>query len=302
MAYRLTGSSDLYGQSGRKPHASINFVTAHDGFTLHDLVTYNEKHNEANGENNQDGHNDNLSWNCGVEGATGKSVINNLRERQKRNFLATLFLSQGVPMLLAGDERGRTQQGNNNGYCQDYEISWMDWALDPRRESLLEFTRSLIRLYHEHPVLRRRHFFQGRQIRGSEVKDLIWFRPDGQEMTGADWDNGETRCFGVSLAGDAIYETDPRGNRINDDTLLILLNGHHEAVPFVLPELKSNAHWQLLLDTREGMVRLAPLLRCGATYEMESRSLALFRLAEAADNTKVRRIAARPRAVSARFV
>jgi len=301
MAYRLTGSSDLYGQSGRKPHASINFVTAHDGFTLHDLVSYNEKHNEANGENNQDGHNDNLSWNCGVEGATGKSVIIDLRERQKRNFLATLLLSQGVPMLLAGDERGRTQQGNNNGYCQDNEISWMDWALDPRRESLLEFTRSLIRLYHEHPVLRRRHFFQGRQIRGSEVKDLIWFRPDGQEMTGADWDNGETRCFGLSLAGDAIYETDPRGNRIIDDTLLILLNGHHEPVPFVLPELKPKALWQLLLDTREGMVRRAPLIRCGASYEMESRSLALFRLAEAADNTKVKRITARSRAALARF-
>ena len=302
MAYRLTGSSDLYGQSGRKPHASINFVTAHDGFTLHDLVSYNEKHNEANGENNQDGHNDNLSWNCGVEGPTVESAIITLRERQKRNFLATLLLSQGVPMLLAGDECGRTQQGNNNGYCQDNEISWMDWAPDPRRESVLEFTRNLIRLYHEHPVLRRRHFFQGRQIRGSEVKDLIWFRPDGQEITGVDWDNGETRCFGLSLAGDAIHETDPRGNRIIDDTLLILLNGHHESVPFVLPALKPKGHWQLLLDTREGMVRLAPLLRCGATYEMESRSLALYRLAEAADNTKVKRIAARPRAGSARFV
>jgi len=296
MAYRLTGSSDLYGQSGRKPHASINFVTAHDGFTLHDLVSYNEKHNQANGEDNQDGTNDNLSWNCGAEGPTGNSAILNLRERQKRNFLATLLLSQGVPMLLAGDESGRTQQGNNNGYCQDNEISWMDWDLDPQRESLLEFTREVIGIFHEHPVLRRRSFFQGREIRGLGVKDITWFRPDGQEMTGADWDNGETLCFGLSLAGDGIYETDPRGNRITDDNLLILLNGHHEPVPFVLPELKPKAQWQLLLDTREGMVRLSSLLRSGATYKMESRSLALFSLAESADTSRVKRVTARSRA------
>jgi len=292
MAYRLTGSSDLYGQGGRKPHASINFVTAHDGFTLNDLVSYNGKHNDANGEHNQDGTDDNLSWNCGAEGETRNPAILELRERQKRNFLATLLLSQGVPMILAGDECGRTQRGNNNGYCQDNEISWMDWELDPRRESLLEFTRSLIELYHEHPVLRRRHFFQGRQIRGSEVKDLIWFRPDGQEMNGADWDNGESRCFGLSLAGDGIYETDPRGNRIVDDTLLILLNAHHEPVSFVLPELKQTTQWQLLLDTQEGMVRLSPLLRSGAPYQMEARSLALFSLAEAAESSKVKRVTA----------
>ncbi|MBM2802510.1 MAG: hypothetical protein HW419_403 [Deltaproteobacteria bacterium] len=296
MAYRLTGSSDLYGQSGRKPHASINFVTVHDGFTLHDLVSYNEKHNQANGENNQDGTNDNLSWNCGAEGPTGNSAILNLRERQKRNFIATLMLSQGVPMLLAGDESGRTQQGNNNGYCQDSEISWMDWDLDPRRESLLEFTRSVIRIFHDHPVLRRRHFFQGREIRGLGAKDLTWFRPDGEEMPGQDWDNGETRCFGLSLAGDAIHETDPRGNRIVDDTLLILLNGHHEAVPFVLPELKPKTQWQLLLDTREGVVRLSPLQRARATYKMEARSLALFSMAESTDNSRFKRVAARQRA------
>ena len=296
MAHRLTGSSDLYGQSGRTPHASINFVTAHDGFTLHDLVSYNDKHNEANGENNQDGHNDNLSWNCGVEGSTGESAILNLRERQKRNFLATLLLSQGVPMLLAGDEIGRTQQGNNNGYCQDNEISWMYWDLDPRRESLLLFTRSVIQIFHEHPVLRRRHFFQGREIRGSGVKDLTWFRPDGDEMTGQDWDNSESRCFGLSLAGDAINETDARGNRIVDDTLLILLNAHFEAVPFVLPELKAHCQWRLLLDTREGMVRLSPRMRRRATYQMEARSLALFSLTESTENSRIKRVAARRRA------
>jgi isoamylase len=295
MAYRLTGSSDLYGESGRKPHASINFVTAHDGFTLHDLVSYNEKHNDANGENNQDGANDNTSWNCGAEGATNESAIVNLRERQKRNFLATLLLSQGVPMLLAGDETGRTQRGNNNGYCQDNEISWMDWDLDPRRESLLEFTRGVIAIFHEHPVLRRRHFFQGRAIRGLGVKDLTWFGPDGEEMTGQDWDNGETRCFGLSLAGDAIQETDSRGNRIVDDTLLILLNSHFKAAPFVLPELKPNCQWQLLLDTREGVVRLSPLLRPRAIYPLEARSLALFSLAESAENSTLKRVAARRR-------
>ena len=293
LAYRLTGSSDLYGQGGRKPHASINFITAHDGFTLHDLVSYNEKHNEANGENNQDGANDNISWNCGAEGATDDSAVLNLRERQKRNFLATLFLSQGVPMLLAGDESSHTQGGNNNAYCQDNEISWMDWDLDPRRESLLEFTRGLIDIFHKHPVLRRRHFFQGREIRGLGVKDLTWFRSDGGEMTSPDWDNGEIRCFGVTLVGDAINETDARGNRIVDETLLILLNAHHEAVPFTLPELKPSSQWRLLLDTRQGIVRLSPLTRRRATYQMEARSLALFSLAEAVGTSRIKRAVTR---------
>ena len=288
LAYRLTGSSDLYGGGGRQPHASINFITAHDGFTLHDLVSYNGKHNEANGENNRDGSDDNLSWNCGAEGATNDSAILNLRERQKRNFLATLFLSQGVPMLLAGDESGRSQRGNNNGYCQDSEISWMDWSSDRRGESLLEFTRSLIKLFHDHPVLRRRNFFQGRQIRGSEVKDLTWLRPDGQELAGPDWDDAETRCFGLSLAGESISETDSRGNRIVDDTLLILLNGHYEAIPFMLPDLKPKTRWQLLMDTREGMVRRSPHLRRGTAYTLESRSIALFLLNTGEDRRTAR--------------
>ncbi|HEX3034291.1 MAG TPA: glycogen debranching protein GlgX, partial [Thermodesulfobacteriota bacterium] len=235
LGYRLTGSSDLYEYGGRRPYASINFVTAHDGFTLNDLVSYNEKHNEANGEGNRDGHNDNQSWNCSVEGPTDDPGIIALRERQKRNFLATLFLSEGVPMLLHGDEIGRTQHGNNNAYCQDNKISWVDWNLDERKSDLLEFTRYVIHLSNEHPVLHRRKFLQGRKIRGSEVKDLTWFRPDGKEMTEEGWSNPETRCFGLRLAGDAIDEFDERGNRIVDDTLLILLNSHYESVPFVLP-------------------------------------------------------------------
>ncbi|MBI1993855.1 MAG: glycogen debranching protein GlgX [Deltaproteobacteria bacterium] len=240
LAYRLTGSSDLYGPSGRQPHASINFITAHDGFTLSDLVSYNEKHNEANGEENRDGHNENLSWNCGVEGPTEEPSVLALRERQKRNFMATLILSQGVPMLLAGDEIGRTQQGNNNTYCQDNEISWIDWSLDRPRTDLLEFTRVLIRLFHAHSVLRRRRFFQGRRIRGSEVKDLSWFRPDGKEMTEEDWNKPETKCFGLRLAGDAIEEVDQRGNRLVDDTLLMLLNAHYEPRSLTLFRLRGD--------------------------------------------------------------
>src|SRR5581483_796708 len=208
LAYRLTGSSDLYSRSGRQPYASINFITAHDGFTLADLVSYNEKHNEANGEENRDGHDHNLSWNCGVEGPTEDPAIVVLRARQQRNFLATLLLSQGVPMLQAGDEIGRTQQGNNNAYCQDNEISWIDWNLDRSRRELLKFTQFLIQLFHRHPVLRRRKFFQGRKIHGSEVKDLSWFRPDGKELTPEDWNVGYARCLGLRLAGDAIEEVD----------------------------------------------------------------------------------------------
>ncbi len=280
VGFRLTGSSDLYAGTGRLPHASINFVTAHDGFTLHDLVSYNEKHNEANGEGNQDGHNENLSWNCGVEGPTNDPAILALRERQKRNFLATLFLSQGVQMLLAGDEIGRTQQGNNNAYCQDNELSWLDWKLDENQLHLLEFTRTLIRMFHRHPVLRRRHFFQGRRIRGSEVKDLTWFRSDGKEMTDEDWTNPFARSLGLRLAGDAIGEVDERGNRIIDDTLLILLSAHDEPVPFVLPIHTSEVGWELVLDTWYGEDRPHPLVRGGERYQLEARSLALFCLRE----------------------
>ena len=280
LGYRLTGSSDLYGHSGRLPYASINFITAHDGFTLHDLVSYNEKHNEANGEDNRDGHNDNLSWNCGAEGETDNPEVLALRERQKRNFLATLFLSQGVPMLLSGDEIGRTQKGNNNAYCQDNEISWVDWKLDKPRRELLEFTRCVIGLMNEHPVLRRRHFFQGRRIRGSEVKDLAWFRPDGKEMNDEDWNNPETRCFGLRLAGDAIEELDARGNRIVDDTLLILLNAYHEAIPFTLPAHRRKVRWEVVMDTNDSQFGKTAhrAMRGGDTYDLKARSLALLRL------------------------
>jgi glycogen operon protein len=279
LAYRLTGSSDLYEHSGRRPYASINFITAHDGFTLHDLVSYNDKHNDANGEDNQDGHNDNLSWNCGVEGPTDDAGIVALRARQKRNLLATLLLSQGVPMLLAGDEIGRTQQGNNNAYCQDNDISWLNWELDQSHVDLLEFTRFMICLYHRHPVLRRRHFFQGRRIRSSEVEDLTWFRPDGQEMTDEEWNNPETRCCGLRLAGDAIEEVDARGHRIVDDTLLILVNAHYETLSFVLPLHPSEMHWELVLDTREALgKRRYRALRGARPYKLEARSLALLRL------------------------
>jgi glycogen operon protein len=200
-----------------------------------------------------------------------------LRERQKRNILATLLLSQGVPMLLAGDEIGRTQGGNNNSYCQDNEISWIDWNLDPRRQSLLEFTRGLIQLFHDHPVLRRRHFFQGRRIRGTGVKDLSWFRHDGKEMTEEDWANAESRTFGLILAGNAVDEIDERGNRIIDDTLLLLLNAGHKPVPFMLPGSTAKTQWQVLLDTREGMARRPRRVTKGAAYNLEARSLALFR-------------------------
>lgn len=279
LAYRLTGSSDLYEHGGRLPYASINFVTAHDGFTLHDLVSYNHKHNEANGEGNRDGTEDNLSWNCGVEGPTNDPAILSIRARQQRNLLATIIFSQGVQMILAGDEIGRTQHGNNNAYCQDNEISWIDWDLDQSKLELLSFTKKLIGILHRHPVLHRRHFFQGRKILGSEVKDLTWFRPDGKEMAEEDWKNPETRCIGLRLAGDAIEEVDARGNRILDDTLLILLNAHYEPVQFVLPAHRPKMRWGVLVDTREATGRRPHRpMGGGVPYNLEGRSLAIFGL------------------------
>ena len=280
LGYRLTGSSDLYAASGRRPFASVNFITAHDGFTLHDLVSYNHKHNEANGEQNRDGTDDNLSWNCGVEGPTNGRTILELRERQKRNFLAILFLSQGIPMLCGGDEIGRTQRGNNNAYCQDNDISWFDWQLDQPRRDLLEFTRNLIALRKQHPVLRRRRFFQGRHIRGSEVKDLAWFRPDGKEMTDEDWDRGFVRSLALRLAGDAIEETDEQGRRLIDDTLLILLNAHHEPLDFTLPAHKRGVRWQSVLDTSwdHGHRRQVVVLKGGEQYALSARTIAVLKL------------------------
>lgn len=277
LAYRLSGSSDLYETSGRRPFASINFVTAHDGFSLHDLVSYNEKHNEANGEGNQDGHNDNLSWNCGVEGQTDDPAILDLRLRQKRNMLTTLLLSQGVPMLCGGDEIGRTQQGNNNAYCQDNELSWHDWELTAEGRNLLGFVRQLIALRHQHPVFRRRRFFQGRKIHGSEIKDIVWLRPDGKEMDEADWSQGYLRALGIVLAGDAIEETDARGNRIVDDTFLLLLNAHHEAIPFLLPSSEGNVSWSVVLNTHVGGVVIpASTVTSSEPFTIEPRSMALL--------------------------
>ena len=278
LAYRLTGSSDLYEISGRRPYASVNFVTAHDGFTLADLVSYEAKHNLANGEDNRDGTDDNASWNCGVEGPTSDPAIVALRERQMRNFLATLFLSQGIPMLLGGDEMGRSQRGNNNAYCQDNELSWYAWPLTETGQRLVDFTRRLIRLKHEHPVFNRRTFFQGRRIYGSAAKDLAWLRPDGQEMTDEEWASGR-RCLGLRLSGDAIEEVDDMGEPIVGDTFLILLNAHDDPISFVLPSYGDRVRWDPVLDTRDwdGAAGRTPR-RTGEPYPLEARSLAVLRL------------------------
>jgi glycogen operon protein len=275
MATRLAGSSDLYEHSGRRPYASINFVTAHDGFTLHDLVSYDRKHNDANGENNQDGENHNLSWNCGHEGPTDDPAVLRLRQRQTRNFLATLFLSQGVPMLSGGDEIGRTQGGNNNAYCQDNALSWLDWALTPAATDLLAFTRRLIELQHEEPVLHRRTFFQGRAIRGSDIKDLVWLEASGAEVSDRAW-QADLRCFGMLLAGDAIDEVDTRGYRVVGSTLCVLFNSGADAVSFVLPAISGDGHWTRVLDTADTQ---APPDRftASAGYPLEGRSVAVLR-------------------------
>jgi len=276
FARRLTGSSDLYGRSGKRPHASINFVTAHDGFTLHDLVTYENKHNEANGEDNRDGTNDNRSWNCGVEGPTDDPGINALRERQKRNFLATLLLSQGVPMLVAGDEIGRTQHGNNNAYCQDNDISWIDWSLTPAHQALLSFTQKLIRLRAAHPTFRRRDFFAGRPLHGGQLKDVLWLKPDGHEMSSQEWEHEYARCLGMYLAGSSINDVGPRGSPIEDDDFLILFNSGAEDVEFTLPSLGGEP-WRVAVDT-SASDGLAPWrsLREGERYALRGRSLALL--------------------------
>jgi isoamylase len=281
IAYRLTGSSDLYQSAGRRPWASINFVTAHDGFTLNDLVSYNEKHNQANGEGNRDGTNDNRSWNCGVEGPTNDPEVVALRERQKRNFLASVLLSAGVPMLLAGDELSHTQDGNNNAYCQDNEISWLDWNLDERRRALLEFTRGIIALRRDHPVFRRRRFFQGQERHGSGMKDITWFTPDGAEMTEALWQAPDISTLGVFLNGEEIPDLDPRGQRIVDESLLLLLNGGGEPAMFTLPGGPWGKEWELVADTGLAFVLPAgadaPTYLAGEELSMASRSLAVLR-------------------------
>ena len=251
FASRFTGSADLFERDGRRPFSSINFVTAHDGFTLADLVSYNEKHNEANLEDNRDGTDDNRSWNSGVEGPTDDPEVLALRERRQRSFLATLFLSLGVPMLLGGDELGRSQGGNNNAYCQDNEISWFDWSLDERQERLLAFTRRVIALRRAHPVFRRAEFLAGEEALGSGLPDVWWFRPDGRRMTRRDWQNGEARALGLFLNGEEIRRKTRDGERVTDDSFLLLLNAHHELLSFTLPPRRFGARWLLELSTAE---------------------------------------------------
>ncbi|UQA62912.1 glycogen debranching protein GlgX [Polyangium aurulentum] len=287
LGFRLTGSSDLYEGGGRRPTASINFITAHDGFTLNDLVSYNGKHNEANGENNNDGANDNESWNHGVEGPTDDAAIIALRERQMRNFMTTLMISQGVPMICGGDEIQRTQGGNNNGYCQDNEISWHNWDLGDRQHAMLEFVRRLVAFRNAQPVLRRKKWFSGGYIRGSEMKDIVWFRPDGQEMTGEDWQNPHAKALQMFLNGDAIPSTDAQGDPIVGDTLLVLCNSHYEAMTFVLPALEWGERWEVVIDTRTAEPpEIGLSAQASEQYKLESRSMAVLRLCPKEDASK----------------
>jgi isoamylase len=276
FASRLSGSSDLYEASGRRPVASINFVTCHDGFPLEDLVSYNDKHNDANGEGNADGSDDNRSWNCGAEGPTADPAIRRLRGRQKRNLLTTLFCAQGVPMLLAGDELGRTQGGNNNAYCQDNEVSWMDW--DHLDTELLAFVQALSQLRRHHPVFRRRRFFQGVAPSGDGLRDISWLTPSGAEMTGANWNADYGKAIAVFLNGDAITEPDPRGERVTDDSFLLLFNAHSEPVPFTLPPARFGASWEVVLDTAAGGTATEiPPLRAGTRVTVAGRAAQIMR-------------------------
>ncbi|HEX8122931.1 MAG TPA: glycogen debranching protein GlgX, partial [Solirubrobacteraceae bacterium] len=278
FAARFTGSSDLYEEDGRTPFASVNFVTAHDGFTLRDLVSYNGKHNEANLEDNRDGTDDNRSWNHGIEGETDDVMIQRLRERQQRNFLATLFLSLGTPMLLGGDEMGRTQGGNNNAWCQDSDISWFDWELSGDQEDLLAFTRRLIKLRQEHPAFRRTRFLKGEEVRGTGLPDVWWFRPDGRRMTTPDWTRPDAHVLGVFLNGDELLERDARGELVTDDSFLLLFNAHHEDVEFLLPNERFGNRWVVELTTadKEERHRGKEQDARGAVAVME-RSLLLLR-------------------------
>ena len=275
LAYRLTGSSDLYETTGKKPFSSINFITAHDGFTLHDLVSYNNKHNEANGENNRDGSDNNNSWNCGAEGETDDQHIINLREQQKRNFFTTLLVSQGTPMILAGDEISRTQKGNNNAYCQDNEITWTNWELDENKRRLLKFVRKLITFRRRHPVLHKRKFFQGRPIRGLGIKDIIWLKPDGCEMNDEEWNNSYARSLGMFLAGKGLQDMDEEGRYLHDSDLLIFFNAHHEDVDFKIPELNEFIQkYHLFIDTSNG--EELKQIKSGDIYKVKARSIAIF--------------------------
>jgi glycogen operon protein len=275
VATRIAGSNDLYEHSGRRPYASINFITAHDGFTMHDLVSYNHKHNEENGEHNRDGEGHNLSWNCGVEGPTREPCIVELREQQKRNLLASLLLSVGVPMISGGDEVGRTQLGNNNAYCHDSELSWTPWDLTLEQQQLLAFTRRLVRFRRSQPVLMRRKYFHGRSIRGADAKDIYWLDPSGREMADEAWNAPSVRSIGVLMVGNALDEVDERGRQVRGDTLLLLLNAHQDAVPFALPTITEGTVWVRTIDT------IAPYVEerryeGGASYFLQGRTIVVF--------------------------
>lgn len=275
LAYRLTGSSDLYEISGRRPFSSINFITAHDGFTLNDLVSYNGKHNDANLEGNKDGSDNNLSWNCGAEGSTDDQQIVALREKQKRNFFTTLLVSQGIPMILAGDETSRTQNGNNNAYCQDNEITWLNWNLDRDKLELMKFVKKIIGFRKNHPVLHRRKFFQGRPIRGLEIKDIMWFKPDSYEMSDEEWNSNFARCLGMFLAGKGVQDVDEEGKTIRDVDILILFNADHNDIDFRIPDMNpDDKEWFLFVDTsnttRTGKYKI------GEIYKLTNRSIAIF--------------------------
>ncbi len=277
LASRLAGSSDLYAPGGRRPYASINFVVSHDGFTLADLVSYERKHNEANGERNYDGENNNLAWNNGVEGPTDDPAIRAVRARQVRSLLAMLLVSQGVPMLCAGDEMGRTQRGNNNAYCQDNEISWLNWLLTPEQGALLDVTRRMVHLRRDHPALRRRKFFEGRGLNGAADKDVTWLDPDGREMSGARWADPEVRTLGALIAGNAIDEVDEHGMPVTDDTFLLLMNAGAAAVPFVLPETDSGDAWALVVDTADDSPAAAAFPP-GSSYALNGHALAVLQV------------------------
>lgn len=272
FAARFTGSPDLYEGDYRKPTASINFITAHDGFTLHDLVSYNEKHNEANGEGNQDGEHHNRSWNCGTEGDSSDPLVLSLRSRQKRNMLTTLFLSQGVPMVVAGDEMGRTQQGNNNAYCQDNEISWINWQRTDH--TLLNFTRKLIQFRKDHPAFCRRRWFQGQPIKGIGLEDIAWFLPDGTEMTESHWTHDFAKSLGVFLFGRGLHAVGTHGQHIVDDSFYLIFNAHHEALDYTLPPARYGKHWNKVLDTSLDTIDEQPkTYAAGATVTVEGRAV-----------------------------
>ena len=276
LAYRLSGSSDLYEDNGKLPSSSINFVTAHDGFTLHDLVSYDQKYNEANGEDNRDGEDHNISWNSGAEGPTEDPEIIALREKRKRSFLATLLLSQGVPMLSHGDEYGRTQQGNNNAYCQDSELAWMNWNWDDRQKALFDFTRRVIGIRDAHPVMHRRRYFKNRKIQGEGIKDIRWLNTDGIDMSQEEWDTSFIRCMGMLLNGELMKEMDEFGNELQKDILLILVNSYWEPISFTLPHEGLDVNWDVLLDTSQDGQPEHPDLICNV-YRIGGRSLVLLK-------------------------